>query len=189
MATLNRNPYIRTNWRDHIVDVENGQTIQEGTRFTAGRANNLEEGIYNAYNWLVIYANDLERMRVELEMVGRSPINNGIFYDALDGDGKALKMVIDTAVAQNAYSAGTTNIELDNVPFNVGEYVTIFDDEQQESIEVTSVGEDTITVSSLANSYKKGAFVSRSNSFIDTNIEELGYGNWSTYTLEINEVV
>ncbi|KAB8139252.1 hypothetical protein F9U64_01110 [Gracilibacillus oryzae] len=189
MATLNKNPYIRTNWRDHIVDIENGQTIQEGTRFTAGRANNIEEGIYNAYNWLVMYANDLERMRVELEMVGRSPINNGIFYDALEGDAKALEMDIDTAVAQNAYIAGTTNIELDNVPFNAGEYVAIYDDEQQESVEVTSVGEDTITVSPLANSYKKGAFISRSNSLVNIEEEELAFGQWGTYTLKISEVV
>lgn len=37
--------YEKTNWIDHVVDSETGEIIQQGTRFTAQKMNNIEKGI------------------------------------------------------------------------------------------------------------------------------------------------
>jgi hypothetical protein len=192
LPVLTKNPYAKTNWRDHIVDVISGDVIQEGTRFTANRANNIEEGIYNAYGWLVAYQDELQKLRIQLEMVGRSPINNGTFFDPLgEQDTKALSLQNEVAVAQLAYEAGTTSIKLDEVPFTVGTFVTIYDDEQSESVQVTAVDEvaKTITVAPLQNTYKKGAVVARTSVEIDEMAQKMIYGEWGTYSIEISEVV
>lgn len=190
MATLNKNPYVKTDWHDHIIDVISGSVIQEGTRFTASRANNIEDGIFNAYQWLVWYANEFEKMRVQLEIFSRAPINNGTFYATLDGgDGKAMSLDKDKAVAQLAYNAGTTVIKLDKVPFAVGEYVTICDDEKTESVRITAINDKNITVTALAQNHKKGALVARSTVAIDTTNKKMNAGNWSTFSVELVEVV
>ncbi|MFD2084394.1 hypothetical protein ACFSND_04010 [Brevibacillus brevis] len=38
-------PYQRQFWVDRLVNTETGETIQDGTRFTARRMNHIEEGI------------------------------------------------------------------------------------------------------------------------------------------------
>ncbi|EPR07752.1 glycine-rich domain-containing protein [Ruminiclostridium papyrosolvens] len=42
--------YQKTTWIDHIVDPESGQVLQQGTRFTAEKMNNIEQGIEDAQN-------------------------------------------------------------------------------------------------------------------------------------------
>lgn len=189
MPTLNKNPYTKTNWRDHIVDIISDDVIQEGTRFTASRANNIEEGIYNAYNWLVWYESELQKMRIQLEMVGRTPINNGTFFDTLEGNSKALSLLTKVAVSQHALAAGEITILLDQNEFSIGQQITIYDDEHSESSMVTAVNGNSITVESLVNQYKKGALVSKTNSIIDVNNQELGFGEWGTYSISISEVI
>lgn len=41
--------YQKTNWVDHIVDPETGSVVQSGTKFTAARANKMEQGIADAH--------------------------------------------------------------------------------------------------------------------------------------------
>lgn len=187
---MQQNLYVKTNWRDHIVDIETGQVIQEGTRFTASRANNIEDGIYGAYESLGTYQDELTRLRIQLEMLGRAPTNNGTFFDALDGDtAKQLTRLTSAAVSQHALSAGATSITLDFVPFKAGEYVTIYDDEQQETVKITAVTDKEITTGALTNMYKKGARVSRSNARLDTDRQRMIFDNWGSYDIEIMEVV
>jgi len=54
---------------------------------------------------------------------------------------------------------------------------------------ITEVGEDTITVSTLANAYKKGAKVARSNVDMDYVKAEMRFGDWQTYDVELIEVM
>lgn len=183
-------PYIRTNWRDHIVDTQTGDTIQDGTRFTAGRMNNIENGIYNAYEELEAYERQLDRMSAELEMVGRSPINNGVFYDPLDGgDGKDMTMLSVSAVVQSGTTAGATTITVDTVPFSANDTITIYDEENSETASVQSVSGNDVTVSALTNAYKKGSYVVRSNAVVNADMEELTFGTWGTYTINAEEVI
>lgn len=182
--------YTKTDWTDHIVDIETGDVIQEGTRFTASRANNIEDGIYDAYGYLSQYGSELQKLRVQLEMVGRVPVNNGTFFDTLDGQTtKQLTRLSESAVSQTARTIGATVITLDSVPFAIGDYVTVYDDASQESVLISAKTTTTITVSALTKAYKKGAQVRRSNTVIDATTQELTFGKWGTYSISVTEVV
>lgn len=190
---MQTNPYQKTEWIDHIVDPtlpesDPGHIIQEGTRFTASRANNIEDGIFNAYGWLVLFYSEINRMQAELEVVGRAPINNGSFLDVLDGSTpRNMVPQTESAVAQTALTAGATTIPLDANPFAVGSYVTIYDDVNQEDVQITAKDGTSITVSALAKPYKKGAYVARSVARVVG--EELTFGTWGTFTVTTTEVV
>ena len=41
--------YTPTKWKDHVVDVDSGELIQEGTEKSAGNFNNMEHGISDAH--------------------------------------------------------------------------------------------------------------------------------------------
>lgn len=181
--------YIPTDWHDHIVDPITQDTVQEGTRFTAARANNIEEALtylMNTHNPNI--DQELTRIYLELEMMGRSPVNNGTFFATFDGgENKQMTMLKQKAVLQQAVSAGATTLSLDVVPFLVGENITLADEEQIESVEVVAISDTTITVSATTKTFKKGAFITRSNAQIDTGNQKMILSNWSTYS--ISEVV
>ncbi|ARK23321.1 hypothetical protein SporoP37_00520 [Sporosarcina sp. P37] len=199
--------YVPTKWRDHIVDPTQSEkdkdgniiideytgkpkpkVIQEGTRFAAQRMNNIEDGIVGVHSGIDRLKSENDRLKIEIEMLGRVKENNGTFFDPLDGESaKALTILTESAIVQLAISAGETTIKLDKVPFKVGEVLTIFDDEKQEDVTVTSVSESDITVADLVNSYKKGAGVVRSNSVLSN--KKLSVGNWGSYSVDITEVV
>ncbi|MGN7387709.1 hypothetical protein [Sporosarcina sp. SAFN-015] len=183
-------PYTKTEWRDHIIDIISGNVVQEGTRFTAQRANNIEDGIFNMYLLLEYYRDQLQKQQVQIDMFGRAPANNGTFFDTLDGgNSKQLTRLTSEAVAQAAVTAGATTIKVDTVPFSVGENVTIFDDVSQETVKVIAIASEQLTVSALTNAYKKGARISRSNSVADTARQRLLFGAWGNYNVAITEVV
>lgn len=187
---MQTNPYVKTNWRDHIVDIETGQVIQEGTRFTASRANNIEDGIFNAYEYLRIYSDEITKLRIQLEMVGRAPINNGTFFDPIDEDGntKALTMLRESSVLQVSLEVGAIEITVDDSSkFNIGQYITIIDEENWEDRKIINIADNKLTVSALTKTFKKGARVLRSNAIIKD--KKLNYGNWGNYSVSVVEVI
>lgn len=184
------NPYIKTDWQDHIVDVTTGETIQEGTRFTARRANNIEDGIYNAYDQIESYKREIDKLRVQMDLIGRSPSNNGTFFDPINGDEpKLLQIQTEKATVQDFLAVGATSIPLDTVPFSIGDYATIYDEEGYESVKVTGKTASAITVTALVGGYKKGAYVARSNAVLDFTQGKLTFGSWGTYQIKFSEVV
>ncbi|RYI24997.1 hypothetical protein EVU96_25260 [Bacillus infantis] len=190
---MSKNPYVKTDWVDHIVDPENNEVIQEGTRFTANRANNIENGIYNLYDSQANQDAEIQKLRIQLEMVGRTPINNGTFFDTLsDQAPKNLTVQSAKAVVQSTVNAGATSLTLDSVEqFSVGQQVTVYDDAGQESVMISAVDTTNkkLTVTTLTRAYKKGAVVGRSNAVIDISAQEMKYGAWGTYSVTITEVV
>lgn len=187
------NPYIKTIWQDHIIDPtfpENdpNRIIQQGTRFTARRANNIEEGIYDLYNRTGMTTDELIRVKAEMEMLGRAPINNGSFLDVLDGtDSRNMVPQDEKAVVQAALTSGLTTIQLDTNPFLIGTVVTIYDDTNQEDVKITGKNGASITVTPVTKSYKKGANIARSNAVIIG--KEMTFGTWGTFTVTATEVV
>lgn len=179
--------YIPTDWHDHIVDPITQDIVQQGTRFTAARANNIEEALtylMNTHNPNV--DQELKRIYLELEMMGRSPVNNGTFFATFDGgENKQMTMLKQKAVLQQAISAGATTLTVDVAPFLVGENITLADEEQIESVEIIAVSDTTITVSATTKAFKKGAFITRSNALIDTSDQKLTVSNWFTYSVEV----
>lgn len=181
--------YIKTEWQDHIIDPISGDIIQHGTRYTAQRANNFEDGIHNLYIDQKRQDTEMQKLRVQLEMVGRAPVNNGTFFDTLDGETKQLALDTDKAVVQSALVVGATSITLNAAPFVVGEHVTIYDNTKNEVVKVTAVDGSTLTVGALTQAYPKGAMVARSNVAVDVVARELKFGEWGTYSISISEVV
>lgn len=187
---MNNNPYIKTNWRDHIVDIETGQVIQEGTRFTASRANNMEDGIFNAYEYLKLYSDEITKLRIQLEMIGRAPVNNGTFFDPIDGEGntKALKIYSQSAISQNALGIGETEITVDDSSvFAVGQEISILDGVSIEHKVIQNIVGSNLVVTELVNSYKKGAMIIRSNTRVRNN--KLDFGSWGNYSISVMEVI
>lgn len=182
--------YKKTEWQDHILDPETGTVIQQGTRFTAQRANNFEDGIAYLYSDQTRQDAELQKLQVQLETVGRAPVNNGTFFDALDGDTKQLTLSVDNAIVQSALPVGATSVTLNEALFSNGEFVTIYDNSKSEVVRVTAVNAESISVSSaLSNAYPKGAQVARSNAVVDTSARELKFGVWGTYSIAASEVI
>lgn len=192
MSTLGRkeNPYVKTVWYDQIKDVTTGQIIQEGTRFNQKRANNIENGVYGAYEYIIQIESIVKRLQAQLDIDGRAPGNGGSFFDAFDGS--ATRMTFDAALTDitEAVASGTTVLNIASVVgFSPFTQVTIFDDEHSEDVMITEIGAGTIKVQALQNAYKKGAKVARSNAVIDIVNAEMGIGDWQTYNVESVEVV
>ncbi|KAA0944060.1 hypothetical protein FQ087_18210 [Sporosarcina sp. ANT_H38] len=187
---MQQNPYLKLLWHDHIVDTESGVVIQEGTRFTASRINNIENGVFDAYELLMKAYAERQRMQIEIEMLGRVKENNGTFFDTLDGQPpKQLTRLMSAAVSQVALVVGATTVKLDAIPFKAGEYVTIYDDEQQETVKIATVTATGITVPALTKVYKKGARVARTNAAFDAIRQQIIYGHWGTLKVSVMEVV
>lgn len=184
------NPYDRTQWHDDVTDPVTGEVIEDGTPFLSEYANNFEWGIWNAFKFLNEMYRQIERMRVQMELDGRVPGNSGTFSDTLDGNTN--KINLDTTLTDiiQDVAAGTTVLPVADVSgFAAFTQVTIYDDVSSEDILITAIGADTITVQALANSYKKGAKVARSNVAIDRVNAEMGVGDWQTYKVDLVEVV
>ncbi|MEH6944772.1 hypothetical protein [Bacillus sp. JJ722] len=192
MAEIGRtNPYVKTIWFDRIRDVIDGEIIQEGTRFNQARANNIEDGIYTAHDFIIELNNELTRLRVQLELDGRVPGNSGAFADFLDGTTNKLTLQEASADILEAVSIGATQIKVDSVvDFTQFTEVTVYDGTKHEDTLVTAVDTSakTITVQALKNEYVKGAKVQRSSAKVDTLNKRMQIGDWSTFTVSMAEV-
>lgn len=189
---MNTNPYVKTTWYDEIADPVTGEVIEEGTRFTASRANKIEDGIYNAYEWLIEQQNEIRRLQVQLEIEGRAPGNSGSFFDTLNGTTNRLTKQTASADITQAVSAGATVLNVDDATgFVAFTEVTVYDGTNSEDTLVTKVDtvNQTITVQALTNAYVKGAKIARSNAKNDTTEKTLTFGEWSTYSVSVEEVI
>lgn len=181
--------YVKTEWIDHIIDPTNGEVIQEGTRFTAQRANNIEDGIYNLYGSQSAQDKEIQRLKVELMLRDRSS-SGKVFYDPLDGINPS-KLTLDTAKTDitQAVSVGTTTLPVESTNgFKVNTEVTVYDDTNMEEVKITAIGTNSITVTALTKAYKKGAKVARTNVVIDTANKQMKFDAWGTFTISVSEV-
>ncbi len=180
--------YIKTIWFDDIVDPKTGYVIDEGTYFTANRANNIENGIENAFIWLNQHDSDIQRIRVQMELDGRAPGNSGSFADTFDSDPNKLVRQTASATLTAPRSVGTTVLNVDNTEgFVAFTQATIYDGTNSEDVLITAITENTITVQPLVHDYVKGAKVARSNAVIQP--DRMIGGNWGTYSITDSGVV
>ena len=190
---FNENPYKRTEWEDDLVDPVTGEILEEGTTFWALFANNMEWGIYNAYELLVEFNKRLKSIIAQLELDGRVPSANGNFLDAFDGSPSRIKLLNEATHVKADISAGT-NVAvsvIDASQFSAFTYATIFDGSNYEDVYITAVdtSTNTITLQTLANDYTKGAIIARSTAVVDTENQEMLVGPHVQYEVELVEVV
>lgn len=184
--------YRRDSLGNLILDPVTNQPIpkpkllQEGTRHSAGRDNNQEEGIAKSHERLDKHDNDILRLQVQQDLDGKAPGNAGSFSDMFDGDPSKIKRETAKAVLTESRAAGTTVLNVDSAAgFKQFTEVTIYDGMNMEDTLVTAVTDSTITVQPLLNAYVKGAFVGRSTGDIVGGT--MVSGDWGTYS--VKEVV
>lgn len=130
---------------------------------------------------------EMLRIRVQLELDGRSPNSNGAFFDVLDGsDSRNIKLDTTESDLIESVVAGTLTLKVDSVEgFKKFTEVTIFDDINIEDVSITAIDETlkTITVNKLINGYKKGAVIARSTISINIEFQDMNIESWGTYDL------
>lgn len=190
MEVLTQNPYKKTTWYDDIYDPITKELLEEGTPYLAQYANNFEDGIFNAYGYIMLMQREMQRMQVQMELDGRAPGNSGTFADTLDGSTNKITLDATKTDINTEIIAGATEIPIDSTDgFTAFTQVTIYDDVNSEDVLITAVNSDSLTVQALKNSYKKGAKVARSTTVIDTVNKKMDVGAWSTFSVELVEVV
>lgn len=134
---------------------------------------------------------NFERVIAQLSIDGRAPeTNKGTFFDTFDGSAPTrMKYLNATAELTANVTAGTLTLPISMLEgtFAADTYVTITDDENQSTLLITGLGENTITVQALNQAYKKGAAIARSTSVLDTTGQALGFPSWGTYSIEVTE--
>ena len=194
MSELMRtNPYKKTIWYDRIVDVTTGQVLQEGTRFNQKRANNIEEGIYGAYEYIIDLESTVKRLQAQQEIDGRVPGNNGSFYDTFDGTSTRLTLLTTSTDVVSPITAGSSvKISVASTEgFTAMTYATIYDADSYEQVLITAVDASakTITVQALTSDYAKCAKITRSTAGIDTEHQNMVVAPFVTYKVDLVEVV
>lgn len=202
--------YNPTTWEDEIIDIgddgapiprlnESGQiitdifgnteweTIQEGTRITAERMNNIEKGILNSHKWLVVTENAMKRLQLQLEMTDRVPSSSGAFFDDFSGEPNTRFVKDNTRTdLTEAVEAGTTVLKAASVTgFKELTEITIFDGTNMEHVQIASINAETKEITllnGLTSAYVKGAKVCRSS--VEESGGEMQFGGFDLFSVE-----
>lgn len=130
----------------------------------------------------------IERIIIQQEIDGRVPESNkGIFFDAADGNPSRMTLLTDSADLTEDVVAGTLILPITMTKglFVVGTQLVILDDANKETLTVTAVDVNTVTVSALNNAYKKGSVIARSSAVVDTESNSIKFPQWGTYSVEV----
>lgn len=76
--------YKRTHWEDHIVDMDTGEVIQQGTPISARNLNNMEEGIEGNRNLALANKANITSLAVEVAILKEASLNNmtnNVFFE------------------------------------------------------------------------------------------------------------
>lgn len=202
--------YDPTIWEDEIVDIgddgrpiakmdENGniitdifgntewQTIEEGTRITAERMNNIEKGILNSHKWLVVTDNAIKRLQLQLEMTDRVPSSSGAFFDDFSGEPNTRFVKDNTRTdLTEAVNAGATVLKVASVTgFKELTEITIFDGTNMEHVQIASINAETKEITllnGLTSAYVKGAKVCRSS--VAESDGKMQFGGFDLFSVE-----
>lgn len=137
--------------------------------------------------------NRLMRVLAQQEIDGRIPESNkGTFVDTFDGITPSRLTLLDaTADLVEDVAAGITALPVIVVKgtFAVGEEIIIMDDQNIETLVITAVDANEITVTQLAHAFKKGATIARSTALVSTTDKVMKFPSWGTYSINVVEVV
>lgn len=202
--------YVPTVWQDEIVDVdengkpipkldENGnvvkdiygnieyQTVEDGTRITEKRMNNIENGIVGAHTRLDASDSELKRLKLQLEMTDRAPQNSGAFFDDFSGEPNTRFVKDNTRTdLTEAVNAGGTVLKVASATgFKELTEITIFDGSNMEHAQIATINttENTLTLlTALTNAYVRGAKVCRSS--VAESDGEMQFGGFDLFSVE-----
>ena len=168
------------------------ETIEDGTRVSAGRLNHMDEGIYNNYELLVQFQRMLKKIQMQLELDGRVPGSNGNFVDTFDELPTRMTRLSAKTEVTAAVTAGNTIIPVANASqFKALQLVTIYDANSYEHVKIGAVNAEAnkLTVTGVVNDYSKGAKVARSTAGVDAVDQSLVVAPFTAFQVELVEVV
>lgn len=79
--------YSKTEWVDHIKDIDTGEVIQQGTPISARNLNNMEDGIFDNYVLSRANKGDLTSLSVEVAILKEASLNNmtnNVFFESFN---------------------------------------------------------------------------------------------------------
>ena len=79
--------YTKTNWKDHIVDVDTEEVIQHGTPQSARNFNNMEDGISKVTKQSKENKSNITSMAVEVATLKNASLinmTNNVFFENLE---------------------------------------------------------------------------------------------------------
>ncbi|GEC93884.1 hypothetical protein [Brevibacillus brevis] len=180
-------PYDRQYWTDRLVNTETGETIQDGTRFTARRMNHIEEGIKDIDGVVIRLENRILYLHAKITTGDRTAGNSGIFVDLFDGIQDAVISLDKTRTTIQSISG--SNVTVASVTgFAVGQEVTLASVNNQEERMITAINASTkiITLNAApAATYSANAILARSTVEIDTAAKRMRRGSIDTYSVKI----
>ena len=83
-------PYEKIGWLDHVVDVETGETIQEGTPVSQTNMNHMDDGIYMNREAVILHegliADNQQEIKVLKDATHNNMVNNVFLknFDSVD---------------------------------------------------------------------------------------------------------
>lgn len=180
--------YERQYWEDRLVNLETGETIQEGTRITAHRLNHVEEGIKGVDDRTISIENQILHLMAKIATNDRTAGSSGIFIDTFDGIADVIGS-LDTTKA-TIKSVSGTNVTVSSVAgFTVGQEITLASIANQESRTITAINTTTnvITLNSApTNTYPAGSLLARSTVEINTKAKRMRRGGIDTFSVTIS---
>ena len=69
-------PYEKIGWLDHVVDVETGETIQEGTPVSQTNMNHMDDGIYMNREAVILHEAMIAANQQEIKVLKDATLNN-----------------------------------------------------------------------------------------------------------------
>lgn len=69
-------PYEKIGWLDHAVDVETGETIQEGTPVSQTNMNHMDDGIYMNREAVILHEGLIADNQQEIKVLKDATLNN-----------------------------------------------------------------------------------------------------------------
>ena len=76
--------YNKTNWLDHVKDIDTGEVIQQGTPISARNLNNMEDGIATNSTLARNNKSDIVSLAVEVSILkdaALSNMTNNVFFE------------------------------------------------------------------------------------------------------------
>ena len=69
-------PYEKIGWLDHVVDVETGETIQEGTPVSQTNMSHMDDGIYMNREAVILHEGLIADNQQEIKVLKDATLNN-----------------------------------------------------------------------------------------------------------------
>lgn len=126
---------------------------------------------------------DIIRLSIQLGILGRSPENNGIFFDTLvEGANETIARMEGRAVTQTELSAGDSLVSVDLAEeFEEGQVVALLDGDNFESKAIQSIQGNEISLDAVEKPYKRGAYLAQSS--VSIRHGKMLPGDWGTYKI------